>query len=38
MDVGGLDHRVLQMGGNDLDVVPVERDELETVHDPAFDC
>ena len=36
MDVGGLEHRVLQMRGNDLHVVTIERDEPETLHDPAF--
>ena len=36
MDVGDLDDRVLQMRGNHLDVVLVEGDQLEKVHDPAF--
>ena len=32
MDVGDLDHGILQMGGDDLEIVPVERDELQRLH------
>ena len=33
MHVGDLDQGILQMGGDDLEVVPVEGDELQLVHD-----
>ena len=36
-DVRGLDHGVLQMRGDNLDVFLIKRNELETIHDPAFD-
>ena len=35
-DVRGLDHGVLKMRGDNLDVFAIKRDELETVHNPAF--
>ena len=31
-DFADLDGRILQMGGNDLEIVPVEGDEFEKVH------
>src|SRR5215208_2941208 len=36
-NVGDLDDRVLQMGGDDRDIVWVERNELEWVHGPALE-
>src|SRR5205085_3780568 len=35
-DVRGLDHGVLKVRGDNLDVFPIKRNELETVHNPAF--
>src|SRR5712692_1488530 len=32
-DIGHLDEGILQMGGDDLEVVPVEGDELHRLHD-----
>ena len=32
-DIADLEHRILQMGRDDLDVVLVERNELEEIHD-----
>ena len=36
-DVGDLEDGVLEMGGDDFDVVPVERDEFERIHGRSLD-